>query len=61
MELCDRTASDLAKMLRKREVSSREVTESVLKRMDEREDNRPSHETSRNDPEKKNHGQRDQD
>ncbi len=37
MDLCDRTASDLARMLRKKEVSSRELTESVLKRMDEKE------------------------
>lgn len=38
MELCDRSASELAVMLRKREVSSREITESVLKRIDEKED-----------------------
>ena len=38
MELCDRSATELAKMLRKREVSSREITESVLKRIDEKEE-----------------------
>jgi aspartyl-tRNA(Asn)/glutamyl-tRNA(Gln) amidotransferase subunit A len=38
MELCDQTASKLAKMLRKGAVSSREITESVLKRIDEKED-----------------------
>jgi aspartyl-tRNA(Asn)/glutamyl-tRNA(Gln) amidotransferase subunit A len=38
MELCDQTASKLAKMLRKGEVSSREITESVFKRIDEKED-----------------------
>ncbi|MFC1883754.1 Asp-tRNA(Asn)/Glu-tRNA(Gln) amidotransferase subunit GatA [Thermodesulfobacteriota bacterium] len=37
MELCDRTALELAGMLRKREVSSREITESVFKRIEERE------------------------
>ena len=38
MELCDRSACDLAEMLKKREVSSREITESVFKRIDEKED-----------------------
>ncbi|MBN2034302.1 MAG: Asp-tRNA(Asn)/Glu-tRNA(Gln) amidotransferase subunit GatA [Deltaproteobacteria bacterium] len=38
MELCDRTASELARLLQKREVSSREITESVFRRMDEREE-----------------------
>lgn len=38
MELCDRSATELARMLRKREVSSREITESVLKRIDEKEE-----------------------
>lgn len=38
MELCDQTASKLVKMLRKGAVSSREITESVLKRIDEKED-----------------------
>jgi len=37
MELCDQSASELAGMLRKGEVSSREITESVFKRIDERE------------------------
>jgi aspartyl-tRNA(Asn)/glutamyl-tRNA(Gln) amidotransferase subunit A len=37
MELCDKTASKLAKMLRKGEISSREITESVFKRIDEKE------------------------
>jgi len=37
MELCDRSASELAGMLRKREVSSREITESVFQRIDETE------------------------
>jgi aspartyl-tRNA(Asn)/glutamyl-tRNA(Gln) amidotransferase subunit A len=37
MELCDRTASDLIRMLKKREVTSREITESVLKRIEEKE------------------------
>ena len=35
MELCDRSALDLAKMLKKRDISSREITESVFKRIDE--------------------------
>ena len=38
MELCDQSASELAKMLRSGEVSSREITGSVLKRIDEREE-----------------------
>jgi len=38
MKLCDRSACDLAEMLKKREVSSREITESVFKRIDEKED-----------------------
>ena len=38
MELCDTSASKLAKMLRKGEVSSREITESVFKRADEKEE-----------------------
>ncbi|MFZ7110275.1 MAG: Asp-tRNA(Asn)/Glu-tRNA(Gln) amidotransferase subunit GatA [Desulfatiglandales bacterium] len=37
MELCDRTASDLAKMLRRGEVTSREITESVLARINDKE------------------------
>ena len=37
MELCDRSAYELAGMLRKGEVSSREITESVFKRIDEKE------------------------
>jgi aspartyl-tRNA(Asn)/glutamyl-tRNA(Gln) amidotransferase subunit A len=37
MELCDRTASDLIRMLKKREVTSREITESVLTRIDDKE------------------------
>ena len=37
MELCDNSASQLAKLLRKGEVSSREITESVFKRIDEKE------------------------
>ena len=38
MPLCDHSASDLARMLRKGEVSSREITESAFKRIDEKED-----------------------
>ena len=38
MELCDQRASDLAAMLRKGEVSSREITESVFRRIDEKEE-----------------------
>ncbi|MFH1351773.1 MAG: Asp-tRNA(Asn)/Glu-tRNA(Gln) amidotransferase subunit GatA [Pseudomonadota bacterium] len=37
MELCDQTASELLSQLKKRDVSSREIIESVLKRVDERE------------------------
>lgn len=38
MELCDQSAAQLAKLLRKGEVSSKEITESVFKRIDEKED-----------------------
>ena len=37
MDLCDRSATDLSRMLKKKEVRSREVTESVLARIDEKE------------------------
>jgi aspartyl-tRNA(Asn)/glutamyl-tRNA(Gln) amidotransferase subunit A len=37
MELCDKSAVELSELLKKREVSSREVTESVFKRIDEKE------------------------
>jgi len=37
MELCDRSAIELTEMLRRREVSAREITESVFTRIDERE------------------------
>jgi aspartyl-tRNA(Asn)/glutamyl-tRNA(Gln) amidotransferase subunit A len=37
MDLCDRSAADLSRMLKKKEVSSRELTESVLARIDEKE------------------------
>ena len=37
MELCDKSALELASMLRKGETSSREITESVFKRIEERE------------------------
>jgi aspartyl-tRNA(Asn)/glutamyl-tRNA(Gln) amidotransferase subunit A len=37
MELCDKSAMSLAAMLRKREVTSREITQSVFKRIEERE------------------------
>ena len=37
MELCDRTAAQLARWLAKGEVSSRQITESVFRRMDQRE------------------------
>jgi len=38
MELCDQNAWELADMLKKGEVSSREITASVFKRIDEREE-----------------------
>ena len=37
MELCDKTATQLARLLAKGEVSSRQITESVFRRMDQRE------------------------
>lgn len=37
MELCDRSASELAKMLRNREISSREIVESLFLRIGEKE------------------------
>jgi aspartyl-tRNA(Asn)/glutamyl-tRNA(Gln) amidotransferase subunit A len=37
MDLCDRSAAELSRMLRKKEVSSREITESVLARIHEKE------------------------
>ncbi len=37
MALCDQTASELAELLRSKEVSSREITESVFQRIDEKE------------------------
>ena len=37
MDLCDRSATELSRMLKKKEVSSREITESVLARIDEKE------------------------
>mgnify|MGYP001075741450 CR=1 FL=1 len=37
MELCDKNASELAVMLRKGDISSREITDSVFKRIDEKE------------------------
>ena len=37
MELCDQNAFELAKRLRRGEVTSRQITESVLQRIDERE------------------------
>lgn len=37
MELCDRSVTELEKMLKRREVSSREITDSVFQRIDERE------------------------
>ena len=37
MDLCDRSAADLAAMLRTGEVSSREITESVFQRLDRKE------------------------
>ncbi len=38
MELCDKSAVELSLLLAKGKVSSREITESVLKRIDEKED-----------------------
>lgn len=38
MKLCDKFASELSEMLRKKQVSSREITESVLERIDEKEE-----------------------
>ncbi len=38
MELCDRSACELARMIRKKETSSYEITESVFKRITEKED-----------------------
>jgi aspartyl-tRNA(Asn)/glutamyl-tRNA(Gln) amidotransferase subunit A len=38
MELCDRSATELGRMLRKKEVSSREITESVLARISKKEE-----------------------
>ncbi len=38
MQLCDHSAKELSRMLRKGEVSSREITESVLQRIDDKED-----------------------
>ena len=38
MELCDHSAHELAGMLRRGETSSREITESVFKRIDEKEE-----------------------
>ena len=38
MELCDQNAAELSRLLRKGDVSSREITESVFKRIDEREE-----------------------
>ena len=37
MELCDQSASELVRRLKKREISSREITESVFRRIEERE------------------------
>src|SRR4030066_198603 len=37
MDLCDRSATELGRMLRKKEVSSRQITESVLARIDVKE------------------------
>ena len=37
MELCDRSASELASMIKDGEVSSREITNSVLQRIAEKE------------------------
>ncbi|MGD9033549.1 MAG: amidase family protein, partial [Desulfobacteraceae bacterium] len=38
MQLCDHSAIELARMLRKGEVSSRQITKSVFQRIDEKED-----------------------
>jgi aspartyl-tRNA(Asn)/glutamyl-tRNA(Gln) amidotransferase subunit A len=38
MELCDHSATELSKMLRQREIRAREITESVFRRIEERED-----------------------
>ena len=38
MQLCDRGAAELSRMLRNREISSRDITESVLQRIDEKEE-----------------------
>jgi len=38
MELCDKSAAELSRLLRKKEVSSREVTESVFKRIEDKEE-----------------------
>jgi len=37
MDLCDQSASELVQLLKKREISSREITESVFRRMEVRE------------------------
>ena len=37
MDLCDRSATELSRMLKKKEVSSRQITESVLARIDDKE------------------------
>jgi aspartyl-tRNA(Asn)/glutamyl-tRNA(Gln) amidotransferase subunit A len=38
MELCDNTATELTRLIEKRKISSREITESVFRRIDEREE-----------------------
>ncbi len=38
MELCDKNVLELATLMRKKEISSREITESVFKRIEDRED-----------------------
>ena len=38
MELCDKSTAELARMLKKGDVSSREITESVFMRINEREE-----------------------
>ena len=38
MELCDRSATELSRMLRKRDVSARDITQSVLQRIGEKEE-----------------------